>query len=233
MIETSIHHGVFEWHDIWQHLSPQSLYQLHLGYRGNFEKKHSSGDPNALEMAKKVEAIQSILCTYPPPQGLWRQCPCHVEDNTLHIHLPHAQPICLTFPRQDRPPYRCLTDFVTPEHAHITMMVVTSGAYPIDLIHSYVASRRYQEALIVHALYVQSAEATAEHLHAILQKNYQGKRYSFGYGACPDLGQQVCLFEILQPSTIGISLTSSHMMNPEGCVSALIFSNPDAYYFVH
>ncbi len=41
---------------------------------------------------------------------------------------------------------------------------------------------------------------------------YRGKRYSFGYPACPDLAD-------------------GDMMAPEGSVSAIVFHHPDARYF--
>src|SRR5690606_39375674 len=60
---------------------------------------------------------------------------------------------------------------------------------------------------------------------------YAGKRYSFGYPACPDLEQQRELFEALQPSDFGVQLTDGCMMEPEASVSALVLHHPDATYF--
>ena len=64
-----------------------------------------------------------------------------------------------------------------------------------------------------------------------LAARYQGKRYSFGYPACPDLAGQRLLFELLQPEDIGVTLTDGDMMSPEASVSALVFHHPDARYF--
>ena len=61
--------------------------------------------------------------------------------------------------------------------------------------------------------------------------NYRGKRYSFGYPACPDLSQQRALFDILRPEEIGITLTDGDMMDPEASVSAVVFHHPEAAYF--
>ena len=60
---------------------------------------------------------------------------------------------------------------------------------------------------------------------------YRGKRYSFGYPACPDLAFQRELFEALRPEEIGVHLTEGDMMDPEASVSALVFHHPDARYF--
>ena len=96
---------------------------------------------------------------------------------------------------------------------------------------------------------LETAEAAAEWLHArlravwgfadpeglsrqaIFQARYRGKRYSFGYPACPDLESQAGLFRLLRPEEIGIELTEGFMMEPEASVSALVFHHPDAAYF--
>ena len=60
---------------------------------------------------------------------------------------------------------------------------------------------------------------------------YQGKRYSFGYPACPRLEDQERLFAVLKPDDIGVRLTDGCMMDPEASVSALVFHHPQASYF--
>jgi 5-methyltetrahydrofolate--homocysteine methyltransferase len=60
---------------------------------------------------------------------------------------------------------------------------------------------------------------------------YRGKRYSFGYPACPDLGGQEALFAALRPEEIGVELTEGHMMEPEASVSAIVLHHPEARYF--
>ena len=63
------------------------------------------------------------------------------------------------------------------------------------------------------------------------QAHYHGKRYSFGYPACPDLESQATLFQLVRPEEIGVELTEGFMMEPEASVSALVFHHPDATYF--
>ena len=63
------------------------------------------------------------------------------------------------------------------------------------------------------------------------QARYRGKRYSFGYPACPELEHQKELFELLNPREIGVELTDGFMMSPESSVSAVVFSHPSAIYF--
>jgi 5-methyltetrahydrofolate--homocysteine methyltransferase len=66
----------------------------------------------------------------------------------------------------------------------------------------------------------------------LFRAQYRGKRYSFGYPACPRLEDQAALWQLLRPDqAIGVELTEEFMMDPEGSVSALVFHHPDATYF--
>jgi 5-methyltetrahydrofolate--homocysteine methyltransferase len=63
------------------------------------------------------------------------------------------------------------------------------------------------------------------------QARYSGKRFSYGYPACPDLEGQAKLWKLLEPDKIGVALTDGFMMEPEASVSAIVFHHPDAHYF--
>ena len=100
------------------------------------------------------------------------------------------------------------------------------------------------------ALAIETAEAMAEWLHQrmramwgiadapettkqdLFSARYRGRRYSFGYPACPNLEDQGILFGLLDPKkNIGVELTDGFMMEPEASVSALVFHHPQAAYF--
>ena len=66
----------------------------------------------------------------------------------------------------------------------------------------------------------------------IFKAKYIGKRFSFGYPACPRLEDQSKLWKLLHPEeNIGVNLTEEFMMDPEGSVSAIVFHHPEAKYF--
>ena len=66
----------------------------------------------------------------------------------------------------------------------------------------------------------------------IFKAKYIGKRYSFGYPACPRLEDQKILWDLLNPTkNINVELTEEYMMDPEGSVSAIVFHHPEAKYF--
>ena len=123
--------------------------------------------------------------------------------------------------------------------------------FSVDALHAHirVVDVALLKSHIVQALALESAEGYAEYLHSFLrsawgfadspqmtmmekfQAKYQGKRFSFGYPACPRLEDQEILFKLLKPSDIGVTLTEGFMMDPEASVSAIVFHHPDAKYF--
>jgi Vitamin B12 dependent methionine synthase, activation domain len=56
-------------------------------------------------------------------------------------------------------------------------------------------------------------------------------RYSFGYPACPDLGDRVKLVALLRPERIGVVLSEELQLHPEQSTDALIVHHPEAKYF--
>jgi 5-methyltetrahydrofolate--homocysteine methyltransferase len=158
------------------------------------------------------------------------------------------------FPRQQREGGVCLADFIAPLDAgaprdNLCLFVVTAGTGIRELAEQFKAEGRFLEMHAVQALALETAEGYAELLHSRLRSmwgfpdppgmtmlerfraEYPGKRYSFGYPACPRLEDQTQLFAALGPEEIGVQLTDGCMMEPEASVSALVFHHPDAFYF--
>jgi 5-methyltetrahydrofolate--homocysteine methyltransferase len=84
---------------------------------------------------------------------------------------------------------------------------------------------------------VQAAEALAERTHRRIREELglapaRGKRYSWGYGACPDLSQHELVWRLLDvEDAIGASLTSAYQIVPEQSTAAIIIHHPRAAYF--
>ena len=147
----------------------------------------------------------------------------------------------------------CLSDYVHPlslrRADNIAAFVVTVGKGVREIAGNLKARGDYLKSHIIQALAIESAEAYAEFLHAKIRETwgfpdspemtmmdrfrakYQGRRYSFGYPACPRLDDQQLLFDLLQPGEIGVQLTEGMMMDPEASISALVFHHPQATYF--
>ncbi|MCX6162857.1 MAG: methionine synthase, partial [Ignavibacteriae bacterium] len=127
--------------------------------------------------------------------------------------------------------------------------IVTVGKTATDYAQLLYNDNKYQDYLYFHGLSVETAEALAEYWHKVVrreltihdndspdmrkifQQGYQGSRYSFGYPACPDLEDNLKLFELLRPERIGITLSEEWQMVPEQSTNAIIVHHPEAKYF--
>ncbi|MGH7717183.1 MAG: vitamin B12 dependent-methionine synthase activation domain-containing protein, partial [Vulcanimicrobiaceae bacterium] len=106
-----------------------------------------------------------------------------------------------------------------------------------EQIDALQAKNEYSEAYFLHGFSVQTAEALAEHTHHRIRADLglpaeRGKRYSWGYGACPDLAQHELVWELLDVAkAIGARLTSAFQIIPEQSTAAVIIHHPQASYF--
>ncbi len=133
---------------------------------------------------------------------------------------------------------------------YVGMFVTSIGPGVRALAAQWIAEGQFLNSHILQALALESAEGFAELLHQQLRQmwgfgdparitpydlfrvQYRGRRYSFGYPACPRLEDQEQLFRLLEVSShLDVELTEGYMMDPESTVSALVFHHPDAKYF--
>jgi 5-methyltetrahydrofolate--homocysteine methyltransferase len=153
------------------------------------------------------------------------------------------------FHRQRKPDGLCLSDYVNPPQDSVALFVVAAGAGIRQRAEEYKAKGEYLKSHALQALAIETAEGCAEWLHRRIREDwgfpdaptvtmhdrftskYHGKRYSFGYPACPNLDDQQGVWKLLQPDDIGVQLTEGMMMEPEASVSAIVFHHPDCAYF--
>ena len=133
---------------------------------------------------------------------------------------------------------------------YLAMFVVSVGTGVLDLSQRLKEEGKFLDSHLLQALALESAEGFAELLHQqirqmwgfgdppgtthqdLFRTQYRGRRYSFGYPACPRLEDQEPLFRLLDVSNnIDVELTEGFMMDPESSVSALVFHHPEAKYF--
>ena len=60
---------------------------------------------------------------------------------------------------------------------------------------------------------------------------YRGARFSFGYGACPNLEDRAKVTDLLEPERIGVKLSEEFQLHPEQSTDALVLHHPEATYF--
>jgi 5-methyltetrahydrofolate--homocysteine methyltransferase len=155
--------------------------------------------------------------------------------------------------KTDDAPYLSLADFVAPKESglrdYVGAFAVTAGLGTDELAGKFEKSLDDYQAIIVKALADRLAEAFAEMLHQrvrnewgygereaftpseLIGEPYRGIRPAFGYPACPDHQLKRRLFDLLDPTPLGLSLTESCAMWPAASVSGLYFAHPAAKYF--
>ena len=178
--------------------------------------------------------------------------PCVADgDNLIILNEAGEERTRFTFPRQRRDRHLCLSDFFRSKDSGevdvVGFQIATMGNKISQATAELFAKDAYRDYLELHGLSVQLTEALAEYWHArvraelgiggteslddMLKVNIAGCRYSFGYPACPDLEDQVQLFELLKPERIGVTLSEEFQLHPEQATSALITHHPEAKYF--
>ncbi len=146
------------------------------------------------------------------------------------------------FSRQIGGEHLCLADYLRAPldggaSDLIAIQVVTAGTRASERTEALQASGDYTESYFLHGFSVQSAEALAEWSHRRIRRELglgdeTGKRYSWGYGACPDLSQHETAFALLDATAaIGVGLTEGFQIMPEQSTAAIVMHHPKAAYF--
>jgi 5-methyltetrahydrofolate--homocysteine methyltransferase len=144
------------------------------------------------------------------------------------------------FPRQPERERLCLADYFRPvdsgEFDVAALQIVTMGRAAADLTDKLQKQGDYSRSYFIHGLSVSLAEALAEYTNRLVRQSLglhgeQGKRYSWGYPACPELDEHAKLFQILPAEKIDVELTESFQLVPEQSTAAIVIHHPDAKYF--
>ena len=241
--------------EIWSYINPYMLYGRHLGFRGDFEKHLGERDPKAIELFESMEEVRREAASLMKIRAVWQFFEAESEGESLHLFAPGAkQPLhTFRFARQRQGDFLCLSDYVLPANKcrrdHLALLVVTAGEGVRQHSEKAKNDGHYFLSHALQALAIETAEGCAEWLHRRIREDwgfpdsqemtmaqrftsrYRGKRYSFGYPACPNLEDQAGIWKLLKPEDIGVQLTEGFMMDPEASVSALVFHHPDCTYF--
>jgi 5-methyltetrahydrofolate--homocysteine methyltransferase len=237
--------------EVWAQLNHQMLYSKYFGLKGTIKKLSEARDPKFLMVEGVVDELKALALEGAlEVKVAWRFFPAEGEGNRLRLLDPARGSLVAEWelPRQPSGERLCLADYVLPGD-HVALFVTTAGRGVRERAERWKEQGEYLKSHGWASLALESAEAAAEWLHMRLRAawgfpdpptmqpgdrfaaRYQGRRYSFGYPACPDLAGQRQLFAALAPEEIGVHLTDGDMMDPEASVSALVFQHPDAKYF--
>jgi len=226
--------------EVYPHLDTHVLFKLHWGgkgVKGEAWRELVEGDfqPRLERMWREQ--------TYLHPRTLLGYFPCYGEGNTIVVLDPqdHERVLeRLVFPRQPGHDRICLADFFRPRESGkldvVALQAVTVGDEVSGLIARLEREGEFAEQLFTHGLGVQAAEGLAEWLHAKVRSDLaipptQGRRYSWGYPACPDQSEHEKVFRLLDASQIGLRLSSAYALEPEQSTVAVVAHHPQAVYF--
>src|SRR5262249_40386620 len=140
-------------------------------------------------------------------------------------------------PKHDR---ICLADFFRPlasgERDVAALQGVTVGPEVTELIERLEAEGEFAEQLFVHGLGVQAAEGLAGGRPPRVREDLgippaQGRRYSWGYPACPDQSEHEKVWRLLGLEQIGMTLSGGYAVLPEQSTVAIVAHHPEAVYF--
>jgi 5-methyltetrahydrofolate--homocysteine methyltransferase len=226
--------------DVFPYLDRHVLFKLHWGGRGvkGEEWERLVGDDFQPRL-ERMWAEQDYL----RPRAKLGYFPCAADGNELVVFDPAdaTQEVeRLVFPRQPKHDRICLTDFFRPiesgERDVVALQGVTVGPEVTELMARLERDGEFAEQLFTHGIGVQSAEGLAEWLHSEARRGLgidldQGRRYSWGYPACPDQSEHEKVWRLLGLEELGMYLSDGFAVMPEQSTVAIIAHHPQAVYF--
>jgi len=232
-----------------QHLHKPELFRLSWGAKNKqgeeWAKLEAEFEARLEKMSRAALRDKSLL-----PQAVYGYFPANSDGDTLIIwdadeYAKSGKKVekeRFTFPRQPMGDFLCISDYYAPidsgEVDVVTLQAVTVGEVASEVFEKLQKADNYSEAYFFHGLAVQAAEATANYMTVHIRKELginenRGKRYSWGYPACPDLDDHQIVWRLL-PQTAEINLTitpESFQIVPEQSTAAIFAHHPDAKYY--
>jgi 5-methyltetrahydrofolate--homocysteine methyltransferase len=226
--------------EVYPHLDTHVLFKLHWGGRGvkgEAWRKLISEDfqPRLERMWREQDYLH--------PRALLGYFPCYSEGNEVVVLDPADRETVLerlVFPRQPGHDRICIADFYRPKSSGeldvVAIQAVTAGDEITELMARLEKEGEFADQLFVHGLGVQTAEGMAEWLHARTRTELgvpldQGRRWSWGYPACPEQSEHEKIFRLIDAPSIGLRLTGGFALEPEQSTMAIIAYHPQAVYF--
>ncbi|HET6267618.1 MAG TPA: vitamin B12 dependent-methionine synthase activation domain-containing protein, partial [Acidobacteriota bacterium] len=230
---------------VFRYIDTRSLFRMSWGGKSQHEADwdrvlRQEFQPRFLQI--KNEALKDDILQ---PKVLYGYFHCNSSINDLivyHPKEPGKEIVRFNFPRQVDKELLCISDYFAAADSGKTDVVafqlVTVGSKILDLIAQWNEKGDYTKAYYYHGFAVEVAEALAEYTHRHIRKELklkinQGRRYSWGYPACPDLSDHQKVFRLLPAEKIGVTLTSAYQLVPEASTVAIVAHHPEAkYYFI-
>jgi len=230
--------------EAWPSLDLNTLFRLHWGVR-----KIAEGERQRLLDAEFIPLLEELKAEA-VRDGWLRGLAVYgffpaVADGHELVVLDPSDPkhedelVRLPFPRQPGGEKLCLADYFQPIGGRpdlIAFQAVTVGTQVEPLYEQLEKDGEYSRGLYIRGLASSTAEALADVMNKRIRADLgigddRGRRYSWGYGACPDLAQQRAILKILGAERLGLKLTEGDQLDPEHSTVALVIHHPQASYF--
>ena len=231
--------------ELWSCFDLRSLYRLSWGAANTkgeaFERLIREDFEPRLHRYERMAVDEGLL----EPRFVYGYFPAAGSGNDVVIgdpKDPSKEIARFTFARQPGGEHLSLADYLLePKDGRmqdvVALQVVTVGTHAAERTEALHRAGEYSESYFLHGFSVQSAEALAEYAHRRIRRELglepeRGKRYSWGYGACPDLSQHEIAFQLLGArEAIGVELTEAFQIVPEQSTAAIVMHHPNASYF--
>ncbi len=214
-------------------LDERTVYRARWGYEGEEDGKAALAE--AVARLRADDAIGRAgglraACRY----GFFKAAK---EGDAVVLSDSSGRRARLAFPRQAGGERLSIADYYADDDA-AAAFCVTLGRDAADYLRRARGSGDSSAYLRAHGLLAGLAEAAAALAHERLAAELRGRgapasgrRYSFGYPACPGVEHNGPLLGLLGAEDIGLSVTEGHQLDPEFSVTALLVPRAEAKYF--
>lgn len=230
-------------------LNKRALFRGRWGYR---QHRLSDSDYSALLREKVEPKYDRFVAECKErglfrPQAAWGYFGCRSEGEDLIVDA-FGQEERMHFPRSDRSPHRSLADYFRSDRDVAAFMVVTMGERYAKECARLHGEDAYEEYFLFHGLMAELTDALAMLWHSRIRAElgfpdpegitpedhfkgrYRGRRFGFGYSACPDVLMNAVCCRLVQADRIGVTVTESGMMIPGVSTAAIVVHNDRAEY---
>jgi len=233
--------------EVFELLDLDELYRLQWGARGSGDQ-YKATVRNEFEPTLARLKADAAARKWLGPQAVYGYFPVQSIGNDIVVYDPAAyqsdggslrEIARFHFPRMVGRERLCLADYFRSSESSdvdvVALQIVTVGDAASEEFDRLQSANEYSEAYYTHGLAVEAAEAVAEWMHRRIKRELgldTGKRYSWGYGACPDLDDHTTVFKLLPAAeALGMGLTESFQLLPEQSTAAIIVHHPEAKYY--
>ena len=244
--------------EVFDLLDLDELYRLQWGARGSGDQYEQTVKTEFEPVLARLKT-DSQDNGWIKPEAIYGYFPAQSQGNDVIIYDPAAyasdggslrEIARFHFPRMVGRERLCLADYIRSVDSDqvdvVSVQIVTVGNEATRHFEKLQGDNEYTEAFYSHGLSVETAEAVAEWMHRRIknelgiegahkfegEKTTGGKRYSWGYGACPDLDDHATVFKLLPAQeALGMDLTEAFQLLPEQSTAAIIIHHPEAKYF--